>query len=151
MAKMGKWRKSPPELIALFEAAMPGPPAEPRKMFGYPVGFVNGHMFMGLFQEEMNLRLGEADRAALLALPGAHPFEPMAGHVMREYAVVPPSLLADRAALAKWIAKALAYAAALPPKKKAKAKAAKPAKKPAIGASTKKPAKTRRRTQNRAS
>jgi hypothetical protein len=54
-----KWRKSPAKLIATFEAVAPGPPALHRKMFGYPAAFVNGNMFMGLFQEEMFLRLPE--------------------------------------------------------------------------------------------
>src|SRR5947207_15404751 len=72
-----KWVKSPPELVALFASIMPGPPVEPRKMFGYPAGFVGGNMFGGLFQDKLILRLGESDRASFLGQPGAAPFEPM--------------------------------------------------------------------------
>jgi TfoX/Sxy family transcriptional regulator of competence genes len=129
MAKPGMtWRKAPPELIAAFEAAFPGLPAERRKMFGYPVGFVNGNMFMGLHQEDWMVRLGEADRAALLKVPGARTFEPMPGRPMKEYIVMPPAVVADRKALTKWIAKALAHVGGLPGKA---GKATKPKKKPA--------------------
>ena len=51
------WRKSPQELVDLFESVLPGPPAVACQMFGYPAGFVNGNLFMGLFQAEMFLRL----------------------------------------------------------------------------------------------
>jgi len=112
----GSWRKAPPELVELFESVFPPPPAVTRQMFGYPAGFVNGNMFMGLFQEEMNLRLGPADRAELLQMEGAAVFEPMAGRPMTEYVRVPPSLLADPAVLEGWVAKALEYGASLPPK-----------------------------------
>jgi hypothetical protein len=111
-----KWRKSPPELIAAFDAAFPGPPALRRPMFGYPCGFVNGHMFSGLHQENWMVRLGAADRAALLKLPGAQPFEPMPGHVMREYVVLPPSVIGEAKALKTWLGKAVAYTESLPPK-----------------------------------
>ena len=36
---------------------------------------------------------------------------------MREYAVVPAAMQADRRALRGWMKKALAYASALPPKR----------------------------------
>ena len=119
----GSWRKAPPELIEVFESVFPGPPAVARQMFGYPAGFVNGNMFMGLLQEEMNLRLGPADRSELLAMEGASVFEPMPGRPMAEYVKVPPSLLANADELEAWVAKALAYGASLP-LKAAKAKGA---------------------------
>lgn len=120
----GEWSKSPPALVAAFEAAIPGPPALARQMFGYPACFVHGNLFMSLFQDFMVLRLPDAPRAELLAMDGAHVFEPMAGRPMKEYVAVPPSLVADPAALEPWVARALAYAASLPPKAtKAKAKA----------------------------
>lgn len=111
-----KWRKSPPDLIAAFGAAFPGPPAERRQMFGYPAGFVNGNMFTGLHQENWMVRLGEADRVALLKKAGAKPFEPMPGHRMKEYIVMPSAIVSDPKALETWLGKAVAYAATLPPK-----------------------------------
>jgi hypothetical protein len=117
------WKKSPPELVEVFEAVFPGPPAVARQMFGYPAGFVNGNMFMGLHQHNMVLRLPDGPRAELLAMEGAATFEPMGGRPMKEYVVVPATLLASREALGPWVAKALDHGASLPPKAaKAKAK-----------------------------
>ena len=126
-----KLSKSPPELIAAFDAVLPAP-AERKLMFGYPAGFMNGNMFMGLFAEHMILRLAEGDRHKLLALDGAAPFEPMPGRPMKEYVVVPPALLAAPAKLRGWIAKALAFASDMPvkaPKAKTKKAAVAPKKK----------------------
>jgi TfoX/Sxy family transcriptional regulator of competence genes len=110
------WTKSPPELVEVFEAVFPGPPAVARQMFGYPAGFVNGNMFMGLYQHNMVLRLPDGPRAELLAMEGAATFEPMAGRPMKEYVVVPATLLASPEDLEPWVAKALAHGASLPPK-----------------------------------
>ncbi|MEA2534822.1 MAG: hypothetical protein QOJ93_2633 [Actinomycetota bacterium] len=123
------WTKSPPELVEVFEAVFPGPPAVARQMFGYPAGFVNGNMFMGLHQHNMVLRLPDGPRAELLAMEGAATFEPMAGRPMKEYVVVPAMLLAAPEDLEPWVAKALAHGASLPAKA-AKAAKAKPKAKP---------------------
>lgn len=126
---MMKWRKPSEELIKLFEEVTPGPPAIAKKMFGFPAAFVNGNMFMGLHQEDMILRLPEGSRAELLKL-NARIFEPMPGRPMREYVIVPPSLLRDRNKLSSWVQKALEYGSSLPPKagkKSLKKNAGKPA------------------------
>jgi TfoX/Sxy family transcriptional regulator of competence genes len=118
------WKKSPPELVELFEASFPGPPAVARQMFGYRAAFVNGNLFMSLFEDRMVLRLPDGPRAELLAMEGADTFEPMAGRPMKEYVLVPASVLAAPEALDAWVATALAYGGSLPPKApKAKAKA----------------------------
>jgi TfoX/Sxy family transcriptional regulator of competence genes len=113
-----RFEKSPPSLVALFESQIAGTGADRRQMFGCPCAFVSGQMCAGLFADQLFLRLGEAERAALLAVAGARPFEPMPGRPMREYVAVPPSLLADAASLRSWIGKAVAYARSLPPKGK---------------------------------
>jgi TfoX/Sxy family transcriptional regulator of competence genes len=115
-----KWQKSPQELIDLFASVMPGPPATGRKMFGYPAGFVNGNMFMGLYQDEMILRLSEDDRQELMKARGAKFFEPMPGRPMKEYVSIPQPVMKDRKDLAAWIAKAFKYGASLKPKSKVK-------------------------------
>jgi TfoX/Sxy family transcriptional regulator of competence genes len=112
------WKKAPAGLIETFEAVRPGPPAVHKYMFGYPCCFVNGNMFMGLHEDHMVLRLGDDERARLLAMEGAQPFEPMPGRPMKEYVVLPAALLADRTALREWVGTAMAHAAALPPKGK---------------------------------
>jgi TfoX/Sxy family transcriptional regulator of competence genes len=123
-----EFRKSPQALIDAFDAVVPGPPAQRRQMFGYPAAFVNNNMFMGLFQESMMVRLPEDLRDDLLKQHGAKVFEPMPGRPMKEYIVLPQTLIADRATLSEWVAKSFEYAASLPSKagrsKRAKSKAA---------------------------
>jgi TfoX/Sxy family transcriptional regulator of competence genes len=114
---MPKWQPAPPELAELFARSIqPFPEAQPKKMFGYPAAFVGGHLFAGLHQDSLILRLSPDDRAALLEQPASRVFEPMPGRPMREYVVVPPSLVHSADNLHPWLAKALAYAKTLPPK-----------------------------------
>jgi TfoX/Sxy family transcriptional regulator of competence genes len=128
------WRKSPPELIALFDSVVPHKPGVVAKpMFGYPACFVNGHMFMGLHQENMIVRLSEADRAEALKVEGSRIFEPMPGRPMKEYVALAPTVLQNKEGLRSWAARALAYAGALPGKATDKAKDAKSAPKKKSG------------------
>ena len=114
-----KWRKPPAELVDLFLSLVPDDPeVDVRAMFGTPCFFCHGNMFAGVHQESLIVRLGDDERAALLALPGARRFEPMPGRPMREYACVPDAMLSDREALEAWLARALAYALTLPAKQK---------------------------------
>ena len=114
---MPKWRPAPPELVKIFDKALePFSEIQTRKMFGYPVAFANGHMFAGLHQDNMILRLSGDDRTGFLQQDGAKIFEPMPGRFMREYVVVPASTLRSAKPLDAWLRKALAYARSLPPK-----------------------------------
>jgi TfoX/Sxy family transcriptional regulator of competence genes len=113
---MMKWQKSSQGLIDLFESVMPGSPAMQRKMFGYPAGFVNGNMFMGLFEESLILRLPAGPREEFLKIYDARLFEPMAGRPMREYVAVPPRVIRDKKDLAAWVARAFEYGTSLKPK-----------------------------------
>ena len=111
------WRKSPPELIALFDAAVPQDGRiERRKMFGYPAAFLNGYLFAGLHQENFILKLSPVDRDRLVAERHASIFEPVPGRPMREFVVLPQSVLSERAALAAWIEQSIVYVAGKPPK-----------------------------------
>jgi TfoX/Sxy family transcriptional regulator of competence genes len=114
---MPKWMPAPPELAARFqEAASSLNAAEIRKMFGYPAAFLAGHMFAGVFQDCVIVRLRSEDRAALLERPGARVFEPMPGRPMREYVVVPTAVRDSMGQLEPWLAKAAGYVRTLPPK-----------------------------------
>ena len=114
---MPKWRPSPPELVKMFEKSLkPFSEIQTRKMFGYPVAFVKGHMFAGLHQDNMILRLSGDDRTGFLQQDGAKIFEPMPGRLMREYVVVPASMLRSAKPLDVWLKKAWTYARSLPPK-----------------------------------
>jgi hypothetical protein len=111
------WKKAPPELVAAFETlAARRPELAVRKMFGYPCGFVGGHMTTGLFGDRWFVRLPAAARAELLALPGAAAFEPTPGRPMKEYVALPPSVLDEPAAVDRWVDRATAYVRTLPPK-----------------------------------
>ncbi len=112
--QMPKFTKTPPELVAAFDAAKPDHPGVVRKtMFGYPAYFVHGNMFAFTFGPRIAVRVDDARRAAM-GKAGA-PFEVMPGRPMREYVEVPASGLKG-AALRRWIAGALASAEALPNK-----------------------------------
>ena len=114
---MPSFEKSPPELVARFDAvAARLPEAQRRKMFGYPALFVGGNLVTGLFADSWMIRLGDADLAELLTLPGATAFSPMAGRTMKGYGVLPPDIVADDAALDPWLERAVALGKTLPAK-----------------------------------
>jgi TfoX/Sxy family transcriptional regulator of competence genes len=114
---MPKFVKSSPELVARFDAAATRfPEAERRKMFGYPALFVGGNLVTGLFAESWMIRLGDEDRAALEAMPGGGPFEPMPGRSMKGYATLPEDVVVDDAKLDDWVRRAIAFGRTLPPK-----------------------------------
>jgi hypothetical protein len=118
MPHQGEWTKAPPELAERFTASvsrMPG--AEVRKMFGYPAGFANGHLFTGIFAESWFVRLPD-DQRAELAAAGGTVFSPMPGRPMREYLVLPDALAANAEAAEPWVQRALAFVSELPPKAK---------------------------------
>jgi TfoX/Sxy family transcriptional regulator of competence genes len=109
--------KSPPELVARFDAvATRHPSAQRRKMFGYPALFVGGNLATGLFADTWMVRLSPADLEQLLALPGAAPFAPMPGRPMKGYATLPADVVADDGALDAWLGRSLAFVATLPQK-----------------------------------
>lgn len=88
-----------------------------RPMFGNLSAFVRGNMYMGVYGEDLFIRLSEADRAELLKVKGAAVFEPVKGRQMKEYVVVPRSWAGDPAKIRPWAAKALDWSGSLPAKK----------------------------------
>jgi TfoX/Sxy family transcriptional regulator of competence genes len=116
---MKKWKPAPREAVAAYEVATSGlPGTEPKKMFGYSCIFAKGHMFAGLHEAGMVLRLPDEQRTEFLRLKGAGQFEPMPGRVMREYVVVPRVLLNAPDQLRPWVEKSLAFVLSLPAKPK---------------------------------
>ena len=107
---MSKFEPSPPALIERFDAVVAQrADVERRKMFGYPAMFVGGKLVSGLFADGWMIRLAPNDMAELLAVPGAAPFSPMPGRTMRGYALLPPAVVADDAALDPWLDRAVAF------------------------------------------
>jgi TfoX/Sxy family transcriptional regulator of competence genes len=86
---------------------------EVKPMFGNLGAFVNGNMFMGLFGSDLGVKLADADQRQLSAAGGG-PFGP-AERPMGGYVSLPAAF--PEAQAQQWIAKSLAYVAAMPPKK----------------------------------
>src|SRR5436190_20078967 len=77
------------EAKAAFARIVPDEPAITIKpMFGQMSAFVNGNMFCGIFGEELMVRLPE-EEIAKVKKQGGRDFEPMPGHKMGGYVVVP--------------------------------------------------------------
>jgi TfoX/Sxy family transcriptional regulator of competence genes len=111
------FEKPPAALVERFDdVAARHPEAQRRKMFGYPALFVGGNMATGLFADRWVVRMEQEDIDELLALPGAEPFAPMPGRRMSGWAVLPRDVVDKDADLDRWLARALAFAASLPPK-----------------------------------
>jgi TfoX/Sxy family transcriptional regulator of competence genes len=114
---MPGFAKSPPELVERFNAVTADVPgAEHRLMFGYPALFAGGNMVSGLYESSWFVRLGEADRAELLAVEGSGPVEIMPGRAMAGYVALAPALIADDRAIRSWVERAIAFGRTLPPK-----------------------------------
>jgi hypothetical protein len=114
---MPPFTKSPPDLVERFEAvAIRFPDAQRKPMFGYAALFVGGNLVTGLFADRWMIRLPDDDRARLLSLPGAAPFEPMAGRPMKGYAVLPSDVVADDQAIEAWVGCAITHVRTLPAK-----------------------------------
>jgi TfoX/Sxy family transcriptional regulator of competence genes len=86
-----KMPKPSEEAKAALAKIVPDEPAVTLKpMFGQLSGFVNGNMFVGIFGEDLFVRLPEEEIAAVKK-QGGRDFEPMAGHKMSGYVIVPGS------------------------------------------------------------
>ncbi|MGH9919494.1 MAG: TfoX/Sxy family protein [Nitrososphaerales archaeon] len=106
------------ESEALLRSLLPeGKDVVLRPMFGNLSAFVRGNMFMGVFGDDLLVRLSESDRAELLKVEGAAVFEPMKGRQMKEYVVVPRSWARDPAKIRPWVTRSLDWSSKLPAKK----------------------------------
>jgi TfoX/Sxy family transcriptional regulator of competence genes len=111
-----KLPKPTQETKDFFASIVPDHPAVAiRPMFGQLSAFVNGNMFMGIFGEDVLVRLPEEDRETVIAAGGSV-FEPMAGRPMREYVVLPEAWRGDVPRIEEWATRALDHADELPPK-----------------------------------
>lgn len=116
-----KWIKASEKIIETFEKIIPDlQGVEKRKMFGYPVTFINGNMFMGVHGNSIILRLSDNDRKEFLKLKSAKQFEPMPGRPMKEYVVIPEWMFDDKFIINSWTEKSFEYVSGLPLKLKGK-------------------------------
>ena len=113
-----QWKKAPAELVEFINEKMKGKNCDYKKMFSYPAYFLNGNMFAGLHGDKLFLRLSDAEIEEIKRdYKGVAAFEPVSGHVMKGYVVLPKSLYSDDKLFAQWLGKSMKYAAELPPKK----------------------------------
>ena len=120
----GMMPKPTEQAKAAFTKLVPDEPAiTMRPMFGNLSAFVNGNMFAGLFGEDLFVRLPD-EQSAPIRKQGGGDFEPMAGHAMKGYVIVPSTWRSQTGATKRWIAASLAFTRGLPPKVPAAKKAA---------------------------
>ena len=108
--------KSDPASRDAFRELVPGDPRVlVRPMFGSVAAFVTGQMFMGLYADELFVRLPAEGRRMVMEAGGGQ-LEPMPGRPMREYVTL-PGWQDDPGLVDRWAVRALDYASSLPPKK----------------------------------
>ena len=111
--------------LELYEKLVARRPDVELKGAKMPYTSLNGHMFSFLTETgTLALRLPDGDREAFLEKYKTKLCE-RHGTVMKEYAIVPPSLLARTADLGKWFDRSIAHVASLKPKATAKRSAGK--------------------------
>jgi TfoX/Sxy family transcriptional regulator of competence genes len=100
---------------AAFSKVVPDEPAVTiRPMFGQMSAFVNGNMFCGIFGDDFFVRLPE-DEIAKIKKQGGRDFEPVTGHKMSGYVIVPGDW--RKKAPTTLIKQALEQTRKMPPKK----------------------------------
>jgi TfoX/Sxy family transcriptional regulator of competence genes len=83
---MEKFEKSNEKVMNLLSSLIQGIDCESRKMFGYPVAFINGNMFTGTFADRLFFRIEKEEQKDWKnKYPGIKDFEPVKGRVMKEY------------------------------------------------------------------
>ncbi len=116
----GKFLK-PDQAVAKRVAALGAAhDAVEKKMFGSVAWFtpVTAQMFLTVWGSDVAVRLGEKEAQGLISAGKAAAFEPVPGHAMKEYVIVPAAEAADDKKLGGWISRSAEYALKLPPKKK---------------------------------
>jgi hypothetical protein len=86
-----------------------------RKMFG-GIGFLlNGNMCVGVWKDELIVRLAAEDADAALREPHVRVFD-ITGRPMTGWVLVAPAATATEEAVGDWIERAVSYVSILPPK-----------------------------------
>jgi hypothetical protein len=118
MAAKSKTPSAPPEIVELYEKLVATNPAIERKGATLPYTSHNGHMFSIIYKDgSMGLRLGEKDREVFMKkYKAGHPQQ--YGVVLKEYVLVPLSLLKKTKELKKYFDLSYEYVQTLKPKKK---------------------------------
>lgn len=113
-----KWEKMSQDTALRLEELVKPFDCQKRPMFGHAVYWVNGNMFAGVFQRSIFIRLPKEGQEEFLGMyADAMLFEPMEGRPMKDYVVVPESVLGDKKAAGEWMARSYRHTASLPEKK----------------------------------
>lgn len=86
-----------------------------KKMFGGLAFLLHGNMSCGVLGTDLIVRLDPAESGAALSEPGARVFD-ITGRPMKGWLLVNESALQADSVLARWIQRAIDYAATLPKK-----------------------------------
>jgi TfoX/Sxy family transcriptional regulator of competence genes len=86
-----------------------------KKMFGGLAFLFNGHMFCGIINEDLMVRVGPQQYEAALAQPHARPMD-FTGRPLNGYVYVAPAGCEGTSALEQWVQRGIAFVATLPPK-----------------------------------
>jgi TfoX/Sxy family transcriptional regulator of competence genes len=86
-----------------------------KKMFGGLAFLFNGHMFCGIINEDLMVRVGPQQYEAALAQPHARPMD-FTGRPLNGYVYVAPAGYQRTSALEQWVQRGMAFVATLPPK-----------------------------------
>jgi TfoX/Sxy family transcriptional regulator of competence genes len=86
-----------------------------KKMFGGVCHLINGNMFCGVYKDFLILRLGVDNAKEALELAHVKPFD-ITGRPMKGWVMVEEKGFDTEAVLRKWLNKAKAFVATLPPK-----------------------------------
>ena len=111
------WKEANADLVQLLSQRLEGMDIERKKMFGYPVYFVNNNMFMGVQGDHIFMRLSKNDRESILEeRDDVFPFMPREGRIMKEYVVLGESFIEDEGLFHEWRDRSFAYVSSLPKK-----------------------------------
>lgn len=112
------WKKPSEELSQFLEEKIVSFNVKKRKMFGCPAYFLNDNMLAGVFQDDIFMRLSEADRIEIHSrYDEAIPFEPVKDRIMKEYVVLPDALYNNPEKFQEWLNRSYQYVSSLPVKK----------------------------------
>lgn len=112
-------------LRSSFQAWLPQHGYEEKKVFGYPMYFVNRNLFAMIRSDSLVLRLAEEDRQELMnCRSGVTAFGGIEGMSCEEFLAVPVVDEDDPVGLLKWVGRSLRFASALPPSQRMNSKSA---------------------------
>ena len=86
-----------------------------KRMFGGLAIMLDGNMAVGVSGNDLMVRTDPAQQDALLAEPGARPFD-LTGRPMKGWLLVGPDGHAEDDDLRRWVGRGVSYASSLPPK-----------------------------------